>query len=182
MRLVIALIALSGPAFAQEEAVCPSGPDHSVRKETLLNQLRRARNQMDAMQITSQLWAIWTDAPDSLAQELLDRGMAEMRASDYAASRATLTDLVTYCPDYAEGWNQRAFAAYLSGDNTSALADLDRAVSLDPVHVPALSGMALTLMNLGRDAEAQVVLRDAVELNPWLGERVLLTIPLGTEL
>jgi hypothetical protein len=45
-----------------------------------------------------------------------------------------------------------------------------------------LSGKALTLMGLGRDAEAQTVLRAALALNPWLEERALLVTPPGVEL
>jgi tetratricopeptide (TPR) repeat protein len=168
--------------MAQDLAVCPAVPDHAEEKVALLRELRIARDETDAMLITGDLWRIWTDAPDARAQELLDRGMSQMRSFEYAASIETLDELVGYCPDYAEGWNQRAFAAYLSGQNEMALADLDRALSIDPKHVAALSGKALTLMKLGRDDEAQLVLRDAVHMNPWLGERALLTIPLGTDI
>ena len=93
-----------------------------------------------------------------------------------------LDDLVAYCPDYAEGFNQRAFAAFLAEDYAAALTDLDMALAIMPDHVAALSGKALTLMGLGRHDEAQVVLREALKLNPWLGERALLVDPPGQEL
>jgi tetratricopeptide (TPR) repeat protein len=182
MRFIIALVLLSAPAFAEQSPVCPAVPDHAAEKTALLRDLRIARDETDAMLITGDLWRIWTDAPDARAQDLLDRGMASLRAADYAASIATLGELVAYCPDYAEGWNQRAFAAYLSGDHTLALSDLEQALAIDPLHVAALSGKALTLIRLGRDDEAQLVLREAVHLNPWLGERALLTIPLGKDI
>ncbi len=168
--------------MSQDLSVCPAVPDHAQEKAALLRELRIARDETDAMLITGDLWRIWTDAPDSRAQELLDRGMSQMRSFEYAASIETLGELVNYCPDYAEGWNQRAFAAFLSGQNEAALADLERALALDPQHVAALSGKALTLMKLGRDNEAQLALRDAVHMNPWLNERALLTIPLGTDI
>jgi len=81
---------------------------------------------------------------------------------------------VDYCPAYAEGYNQRAFVNFLRQNFAPALEDLDRALALSPRHIAALSGKALTLMGLGRDAEAQDVLRSALELNPWLNERHLL--------
>lgn len=182
MRVILLLICLSGPAFAQGEADCPTVADQSAEKDRLLQELRFTRDQADAAVISASLWRIWMQAPDDRAQDLLDRGIAQMRAFDYAASIATLGRLIDYCPAYAEGWNQRAFAAFLSGDHASALVDLDQALAIDPRHVPALSGKALTLMHLGRHDEAQLVLRDAVTLNPWLGERALLTIPLGTDI
>jgi tetratricopeptide (TPR) repeat protein len=180
--MVLILLCLAGPAFAEGEAVCPAVADQSAEKNRLLQELRFTRDQANAAEISAALWRIWMQAPDSRAQDLLDRGIAQMRAFDYGGSIATLGNLIDYCPDFAEGWNQRAFAAFLSGDHESALVDLDRALSIDPRHVPALSGKALTLMHLGRNDEAQLVLRDAVTLNPWLGERALLTIPLGTDI
>jgi tetratricopeptide (TPR) repeat protein len=83
--------------------------------------------------------------PDAAAQEMLDTGMARIRAADYAAATSVLDDLVAYCTDYAEVHNQRAFASFLRGDYDAALDDLDRALALSPNHVAALSGKALTL-------------------------------------
>jgi hypothetical protein len=39
-----------------------------------------------------------------------------------------------------------------------------------------LAGKALTLHALGRNAEAVLALRAALDLNPWLGERHLLPV------
>ena len=53
-----------------------------------------------------------------IAQELLDEGHATTRRSyDFLGARDTCwTELVEYCPEYAEGYNQRAFASYLRQD------------------------------------------------------------------
>jgi hypothetical protein len=53
---------------------------------------------------------------------------------------------------------------------------------MNPDHVPARAGLALTLMGLGRSQAAQGVLRDAVRRNPWLSERALLTEPPGKDI
>ncbi len=90
---------------------------------------------------------------------------------DFDGAETILTALTKYCPDYAEGWNQRAFARFLRQDYNGALTDLDEALRLSPDHIAARSGKALTLMGLGRMDEAQGVLRDALALNPWLPER-----------
>jgi len=68
------------------------------------------------------------------------------------------------------------------GAHEGALGDLERALALDPRHVPAISGKALVLMHLGRQEEGQLVLREAVRMNPWIAERSLLTIPMDVEL
>lgn len=166
---------------------CPPVPDRAVEFDALVADLQAARGEAQARSISARMWEIWTDAPDSLAQSLLDRGMGLRGAGDYAGSQAVLGDLVEYCPAYAEGWNQRAFARFLARDFEAALADLDAALALSPRHVGALSGRALTLLGLGRTDEARAALEAALAINPWLSERQLkapggpLAIP-GTDL
>ena len=75
------------------------------------------------------------------------------RAGDTAGSLDALGRLVDYCPHWAEGWNQRAFTYFLAGQFDRAEPDLREAIRLNPDHVGALSGLALTLMALGRDDE-----------------------------
>jgi tetratricopeptide (TPR) repeat protein len=104
---------------------------------------------------------------------LLDRGMERRASYDFLAAYEALDRLVAYCPDYAEGYNQRAFVSFLRQDFAAALADLDRALALSPDHVAALSGRALTLLGLGRTEEARLALSRALALNPWLPERGL---------
>ncbi|WP_439156379.1 tetratricopeptide repeat protein [Yoonia sp.] len=169
----------ASPATAQD---CPPAPDHSARTDAIIAALGAADDQADAMVLTQELWTLWTDAPDARAQDLLDEGMRKRSGYDFLGSRDTLDQLVEYCPDYAEGYNQRAFTSYMRQDFAAALYDLDRAIEINPRHIAALSGKALTLMGLGRMDAAQEVLRAAVDLNPWLRERALLIEQPGTPL
>ncbi len=147
-----------------------------------MEELGASRGEGDARVLTQELWSLWTDAPDELAQAMLDEGMSRRSSFDFLGARDVLGRLIEYCPDYAEGYNQRAFASYLAQDFDAALTDLDRALEITPNHIAALSGKGLTLMGLGRNDEAQDVLRSAVEMNPWLQERVLLVEPIGRDL
>ncbi len=88
---------------------------------------------------------------------------------------AAFDTLIEYCPQYAEGYNQRAFANFLQQDYALALEDLELALARNPNHIAAMSGKALTLMELGRHEAGQAVLREALKLNPWLAERHRLT-------
>ncbi|SIT12518.1 Tetratricopeptide repeat-containing protein [Roseivivax lentus] len=178
--LAFAALLLTAPSALA--AACPAAPDHSKAIADTLAAIQSAEREMDARPLSNRLWEYWTDAPDEAAQELLDAAMRARESYDYLRARDTLDRLIAYCPDYAEGYNQRAFVAFLTGDFTAALPDLDRAIALNPTHVGALSGKALTLMGLGRDAEAQEALRAAVTLNPWLSERHLLKEPAGEDI
>lgn len=163
-------------------ADCPPVPDIAEPSARLILEIRDAETEMAAREFNAALWKLWLKAPDAEAQALLDTGLARLRVADHTAARAAFTELIDYCPDYAEGYNQRAFSHYLQGDFRSALEDLDRALDRSPAHVAAMSGKALTLMGLGRIDDGQVVLREALALNPWLSERRLLIETPGDDL
>ncbi|MCV6584333.1 MAG: tetratricopeptide repeat protein [Marinibacterium sp.] len=148
-------------------------PDHDAALDALIARSQATTSQDQARALSDEMWALWTDAPDDQAQAMLDRGMSKRSGFDYLGALQDFDALVAYCPDYAEGYNQRAFVHFLRQDFAAAIPDLDRALALSPRHVGALSGKALTLMGLGRMAEARLALSQALALNPWLPERGL---------
>lgn len=175
--LTLILISLSTPALA-----CPPAPGIVAAEGALLAEAQAAKTPGAAAHVSDALWRLWAQAPDEKAQELLDKGMAARAGWDFATALDAFDALTTYCPDYAEGYNQRAFVNFLRQDYTAALTDLELAIARSPRHVAAISGKALTLMGLDRQNEAQLVLREAMRLNPWIPERGLLTIPMDEDL
>lgn len=174
MKHVLLMISmLFGLAGVGQAQTCPAVPDHVAGMEKLIMNIQAARTEADARLASDQMWELWTDAPDEQAQAMLDRGMTRRRSFDFLGALSDLDALVAYCPDYAEGYNQRAFVNYLAHDYAAALVDLDRAIALSPNHIAALSGRALTLVGLGRIADARQALETALALNPWLPERGL---------
>ncbi|PRY94461.1 hypothetical protein BCF33_0049 [Hasllibacter halocynthiae] len=172
MRTLALLSCLAAPAGAQD--ACPPVPDTRAEKAEIIRQVQAAPSRAIGQRTAAGLWDLWLRAPDARAQAMLDRGAEAIRVGDLLGAIDVLDRLVGYCPDYAEGWNQRGFARFLARDFAAALPDLDRALALRPRHTGALTGRALTLIALGRDAEAQEDLRAALRLNPWLPERALL--------
>jgi len=162
---------MSTPALAES---CPEAPDHGPALDALVEAARAAPTESAGRELSDEMWALWADAPDARAQEWLDEGMERRESYDFAGAEAAFDALVEYCPDYAEGYNQRAFVNFLRQDYAAALPDLERALTLSPRHVGALTGQAMTLIALQRPGEAAVVLRRALDLNPWLSERHLL--------
>lgn len=171
--LVFALTLLGTAATAQ---TCPPAPDHSAALTALIEEARAAPDRQAGMTVSDKMWALWTEAPDARAQELLDEGMERRQSYDYDGAMTAFEALVDYCPDYAEGYNQRAFIRYLREEFEAALPDLDAALARTPRHVAALTGKALTLVALGRNGEAALALRAALDMNPWLSERALLPV------
>ncbi|MGR3464393.1 tetratricopeptide repeat protein [Limimaricola sp.] len=179
MALCLALAALAAARAAARD--CPPPPDLGAEAAALLDRLARAPDPAAAQALMNRLWALWFVAPDAVAQDLLDRAMAARERRDMEGALALLDRLVAECPDYAEGWNQRAFVRFLQGDHAAALADLDAALALLPDHVGALSGRALALLGLGREEAAREAMEAALSRNPWLSERALFEAP-GTDI
>ena len=171
LTLILSFGLLSAsPAWAEE---CPAAPDHTAAFEGLLTEMAQVDGEMAARDISNRMWELWTDAPDERAQGLLDRGMSARSSYDFLGAYTAFDMLIEYCPDYAEGYNQRAFVSYLRQDYARAVVDLDLALERSPRHVGALSGKALSLLALGRRDEARDALQAALALNPWLSERHL---------
>ena len=158
MKWLFPLVLTAPAAFAE---TCPPLPERTAELSSSYADLAATGGEAEARVLNQQLWEIWTVAPDAKAQELLDEGMRRRGVYDFLGARDVLDTLVEYCPDYAEGYNQRAFASYLRQDFDAALVDLDRTLDINPRHIGALSGKALTLIGMGRNDEAQVVLRAA---------------------
>jgi tetratricopeptide (TPR) repeat protein len=174
IRLVlIPLLFAAAPALATG---CPAPPDHGATLSALIKEARNAPDEAAGRTLSDEMWALWADAPDARAQEMLDRAMARREMYDFEGALQAAESLIAYCPDYAEGYNQRAFLKFLTQDYEAALPDLDATLTRNPRHVAALTGKALTLHALGRNAEAALALRAALDLNPWLGERHLLPV------
>lgn len=171
IRILSLVLFAAGPACAD----CPASPDISGDLNTLIAEARSAESDAEGSLISDKMWQLWLTAPDQAAQEMLDLGMRQRQSYDFLGALASYSALVEYCPEYAEGYNQRAFVSFLTGDFRKALVDLDKALSLSPNHVGAQSGRALTLMNLGEKERARKQLLEALENNPWLSERFLLS-------
>lgn len=171
MRLILFfLLVSSAPAIAE----CPAAAPIDTALTDLISEIREAPDEASGREISGEMWQLWLKAPDAAAQELLDQGMQQRANYDFLGAVGTFDALIDYCPEYAEGYNQRAFVSFLSGDFENALVDLDKVLVLSPRHVGAQSGRALTLMNLGRLGEARLQLLAALENNPWLSERFLM--------
>lgn len=170
------LAAMALPAAGE---TCPPPLEFEDRKADLLTTLQDTRNEDAGRFLTRELLALWATAPDRVSQRLLDLGMELREAEDYIGAFAALSDLIAYCPEYAEGYNQRAFVRYLSRDYAGAIEDLDAALEREPQHAAAMAGRAMSLMQLGRVDESRRQLKEALSLNPWLPERRLLSDPPG---
>lgn len=181
-HILLVCAALMAPTPLRADETCPKGRDISREMDLLLSGVQTARSEGEAQVYMNQMWILWRRAPDAHAQQLLNEGVDRIRMVDFAGAQAVLSALIAYCPTYPEAYNQRAFSHFLAGEFEQALADLDVVLGLWPRHLAAMTGRALTLQALDREDEAQAVLRQALQLNPWLPERRLVVRPKGQAL
>ncbi len=172
--LVLALLFVPTVALADAPSDVCNAEAVAINQDArapLFDKLKDAGSENEAQQLTTRLWQVFTKAPDPHAQDLLDRGMRYIRYGEPDAAEPVLDQLVRYCPDYAEGWNQRAFARFLAGRYEEALSDIDKTLEIEPRHFGALAGRFLTFVKQDRPQLAEKALRDVLVVHPWAPER-----------
>ena len=175
LLLVLVLAPAIALADAERETCAPgSAAIDPMIRDPLFDRLRATRSELEAMPVANALWRDFTRAPDAHAQDLLDKGMRRIRQGAADSAEPILDELVAYCPDYAEGWNQRAFARFLTGNYDAALEDLERTLEIEPRHFGALAGKGLTLLKQGRQVLGYRALSEGLAIHPWMSERRLL--------
>jgi len=108
----------------------------------------------------------WSRSGSASMDLLLQRGREAIEAEEYTKAIQHLTALTDHAPDFAEGWNSRATAFFQSGRPGLAMQDIARALTLNPRHFGALTGLAVILQDLGYDQAALDAWRAVAELNP----------------
>ena len=174
--ITLLLCVLATPMFA-----CPVIEDTLGERDALLSELSEATDFSTAQRATDAIWSFWHKAPDAQAQEWLDEGLARMRQSDLATAEQILQDLTDYCPNYAEGYNQLAFAQFLAENYDASETNLKRSLELEPQHFGALSGLGLIARRRGNLPVAKIWIKRAIRIHPFLNERYILDIPEKTD-
>lgn len=114
------------------------------------------------------LWLLWSRSGDADIDQVMARGVEEMRAGRHAEAVASFSAVIRRMPDFAEGWNKRATAYYLAGEYRKSLADCDQVLKRNPVHFGALSGTGQIYFRLEEVDQAIAWWRRALQVNPNL--------------
>jgi Flp pilus assembly protein TadD len=142
-----------------------AGPARANDLDELLSQL--ADPQTERWQrVERQIIAEWSKSGSPAMDLLLQRGREALGAGETEAAIEHLTALTDHAPEFAEGWNARATALFRAGQYGPAMADIARALALNPQHFGALSGLGTILEETGRDAQALEVYRAARSIHP----------------
>ena len=97
----------------------------------------------------------------------LSRGNAHLRAKEYDKAIVEFTRAIELRPDFAEAYNNRAYATYCKYDGTgNPLADLNRALELRPEFPHAYNTRGCVYMAAGKPDKALADFNRAIELQP----------------
>lgn len=127
-----------------------------------------ARPGADHDRVADRIGDLWSRSGSASADLLLRRGRDALEAGDVEAAIDHLSALVDHAPDFAEAYSARATAFYAQGRAGEALADLVRALELEPRHFGALAGLGFVLEDLGHEQDALKAYKAAAALHPGI--------------
>ena len=162
-----ALEALAAPDAARRaEAVVWLANLGAPQDAALLHERLRDESGLVRSYAEQGLWLLWARSGDAEVDALVARGTEEMSAGRHGPAIRLFSQVIERRPDFAEGWNRRATAYYLSGEYRKSIADCDEVLKRNPRHFGALSGLGQIHMQLEDYETALGWFRQALEVNP----------------
>jgi tetratricopeptide (TPR) repeat protein len=183
---VISQAAFVGPAIAQaEKSPAPTPPGKAQRRAprplipegagdraALLDELYAhlaTAGSEEMAQLTSQaIEHIWLKSGSDTVNLLMERALKAVNEKKLDLALKLLDGVVDLAPDYAEGWNRRAYVLYTRNEFSRSLGDLRRVLALDPNHFKALDGLGQVLRELEQKRAALQVYRRLLEVHPYM--------------
>ena len=124
------------------------------------------------------LWSIWFRSDDESVSAMMQKGTNHIKKQQYGEAIQVFSEVTRIAANFAEGYNQRAIAYFMSDELSKSIEDCKKTVELNPFHFGALAGMGQCYLKLGDLAAAMDAFQRALEINPNLYaiERIILEI------
>ena len=139
-----------------------------ARIDRLFDDLKRARNEQAAERVAARIQHEWTRSGSASVDLLMQWSQKAIGEEKNAVAMDFLDQVVTLAPDYAEGWNRRATLHFTMENYSKSMADISRALQLEPRHFGALGGMATILKNSGHKEAAMHAYERVLEVYPMM--------------
>lgn len=159
--VIVTLSYFAGPALAEQA--------WEADEATLLERLADA-DEADARRIDRELQALWRKSGSPSMDLLLKRGRDALDVGDFEEAIEHLTALTDHAPDFAEGWHARATAYYQAELYGPCVADLERALTLNPNNYQAIFGLGAILETFGDEKRAYEAYLRAKAIHPNFDE------------
>lgn len=165
VALAVILLTSLGPIHSAAAQSLSDIAERKTREAELLAELATPGLETWAA-VEERLLTLWSRSGSDTIDLLVSRARTAIEADDFDTAIEHLTAATDHAPDFAEGWHLRATAFYRIGEYGLAMADLERALALNPNHFGALTGVGIVLEEMGQSALALRAMRAAQRLNP----------------
>jgi tetratricopeptide (TPR) repeat protein len=155
----------------RSDLVIGEAPDPALRLkllDELYDRLGKAQDAEAAEPITESIEQLWHLSGSDTVDLLRSHAETFIKETDLDLAMQVLDAVVELAPEDAEGWHQRALLNSTRKDYEHALADLRRALAIDPNHYKALNGLGVVLEAMGDKKGALEAYRKALKVNPFL--------------
>ncbi len=139
-------------------------------RDDLYALLATAGDEKEAKRIAGTIERVWLTAGSDTIGVLMRRAGRALKTKDHKLAMELLDNVVELAPDYAEGWNRRAYVHYSMKNFRAAVGDLRRTLALDKNHYKALDGLSSIFQQIGDEAKALTVLKQLREIHPFWPE------------
>ncbi len=116
--------------------------------------------------IAGQINKIWSRSGSASMDLLLNRGRAALESGDTVAAIEHFSALIDHAPEFAQAYNMRGAAYFRADLYGPALADVGRAIALEPRHFKAMKGLAALQEAMGKPKMALETYRNLLEIMP----------------
>jgi tetratricopeptide (TPR) repeat protein len=156
-----AIVMYSLPLAADE---VPAAAD--LDDETALLLALKDADEVESKRVERQLQALWGKSGSPAMDLLLKRGRDALERDDSQQAIEHFTALTDHAPEFAEGWHARASAYFDVDLYGPAVADLERALALNPNNYNAIFGLGAILETFGESARAYEAYLRAQAIHP----------------
>jgi tetratricopeptide (TPR) repeat protein len=111
---------------------------------------------------------VWARAGGEKERGQLERIIRMNAARHFEKVVRVASDLIRRSPNFAEAWNQRAYAQHALGHYDESLRDCHQTLEINPYHFIAAVGMGRAYLELNNPVSALECFRRALRLNPDL--------------
>ena len=175
--LLAAFVAVAALTAAPAQAA-----QNDPRLPRLFVALKATQSPGWAHALEDEITHIWAQSADAETQRLMEKGLTLMAEDEDEAALQAFDAVVAHAPDFAEGWNKRATVEFLLGDYQASMADITHTLRLEPRHFGALAGLGQVELALGNKAAALDAFKQALAIDPHLGDVVEMAEHLKKEL
>ncbi len=159
MRALALLLLLALPAYAQS-------PDAGLPE--MLAQLKAAPGPEAAAALEQKIAAAWLGEATPAVRLLLESGMRALDAHAPTEAADDFDAATTLQPTLAEAWSEQALAHFHADDSAAAIADIARALTLDPQHFTAFETLSYIAQSRGDWVGALAAWQKLLSIDPQI--------------